>query len=115
MTKRPHILGLFLKKIIFGENGRALRTLDDFYSESMFRDLLFHEQEHTFNLMQIEKLLYLTGLDFCGFNLQPYRENLAMNEARLIDDFYDLKFWHRVEKKFPDLFIGMYQSYCQKI
>ena len=42
-------------------------NIGDFYSLSMFRDLIFHEQEHRFTLPKLASYLNDLGLKFCGF------------------------------------------------
>ena len=36
------------------------KNIKDFFSRSMFRDLLFHEQEHTFDLLEVKQLRAVT-------------------------------------------------------
>jgi hypothetical protein len=49
------------------ENHQLLSTVDDFFSLSTLRDLIFHVQEHRFTLPQIKNCLDELGLKFCGF------------------------------------------------
>ena len=80
---------------------------------SDFRDLVFHVQEHRFNLQQIKTSLDELGLKFCGFEVESidirFRE-LHGNEA----DIYDLELWHQFEERNPRAFAGMYKFWCQK-
>ena len=97
----------------YDENHRLLTTSSDFYSLSTLRDLIFHVQEHRFNLQQIKNCLNELGLKFCGFSNQGVVANFREingNEA----DIYDLQLWHRYEEKNPRTFAGMYQFWCQK-
>ncbi len=43
------------------EHHKRIRTIPDFYSLSMLRDLLFHVQEHRFTLPQIRNCLSVLG------------------------------------------------------
>ena len=95
------------------ENHQTLTTLNDFFSLSTLRDLIFHEQEHRFTLPQIKNCLNELGLKFCGFEnkdvISSFRE-LHGSET----DIYDLELWHQFEESKPQAFIGMYQFWCQK-
>tara|TARA_B100000900_G_C20521748_1_gene692482 strand:- start:1045 stop:1320 length:276 start_codon:yes stop_codon:yes gene_type:complete len=85
----------------------------DFYSYSALRDLIFHVQEHQFNLVLIKSYLDEVGLKFCGFEnkdaISTFREFYG-DKA----DIYNLSLWHKYEKIFPRTFAGMYQFWCQK-
>ena len=95
---------------------RDVMTWRDFYSMSGCRDLLFHVQEHRFTLPQIEGILEDLGLRFLGFEFQApapprtYR-NLFPEDAEMTA----LRRWDEMEAKDPNLFIAMYQFWCQKI
>lgn len=90
-----------------------IRYSSNFYSLSELRDLLFHIQEHRFDIPQINECLDKLGLKFCGFNkkaaVQKFRQ--SNNEPK---DLYDLYKWQRFEEANPDTFAGMYQFWCQK-
>ncbi|HIF49589.1 MAG TPA: class I SAM-dependent methyltransferase, partial [Cytophagales bacterium] len=45
---------------------RAILQSPDFYSMSSVRDLLFHTQEHTFDLQEIRRLIEGVGLEWVG-------------------------------------------------
>lgn len=87
---------------------------NDFFSTSECRDLLFHVQEHCFNLIQVENLLRVCELTFLGFEFFDesvkgvYR--LKMPES---DEFL-LQNWHKFELQNPNFFSGMYQFWAIK-
>lgn len=85
----------------------------DFYSLSECRDLLFHEQEHTFDLNQIQNYLQKLGLNFCGFEATA-----AIDAFQKVydgaNDVYNLNKWDQFEKQNPLCFSGMYQFWCQR-
>ena len=87
---------------------------NDFYSTSMFRDLLFHVQEHQFTLPEIKQSLSSLNLTFSGFEAPK-----ALAKFKLTyhdqDDLYNLEKWHDFELNNPSSFVGMYQFWCQKI
>ncbi len=87
----------------------------DFFSTSECRDLLFHVNEHEFDLMQIHAALAKFKLKFMGFELaneqvlQVYRRAFAQDP-----DGVDLAGWHQLEARYPELFTGMYQFWAQR-
>ena len=93
---------------------QGLSQLQDFYSTSDCRDLLFHVQEHRLSLGQVESFLDEVGLQFIGFQL----DLLVLNQyrARFADDprGTNLRNWARFEADNPDTFIGMYQFWVQR-
>ncbi len=92
-----------------------LVKMNDFYSLSECRDLIFHVQEHRFTLPQIESALNELGLRFLGFECdqswvmrqfnQQHPEEKAKNSLEL---------WHQFELQNPSAFLGMYQFWVQK-
>jgi len=93
----------------------GLKARSDFFSASMFRDLVMHVQEHQFTLPQIDTMLRRNGLKFLGFSsptahaaLLDMPPKMAQRRAR------DLTFWDRFERKNPEAFLGMYQFVCLK-
>ena len=85
----------------------------DFYSLSNFRDLIFHEQEHRFTLIQIWDCLRELGLKFCGFERYDalYKFKEMHNDP---NDIYDMRKWISFEESNPNVFAEMYQFWCQK-
>jgi len=95
------------------EKNNWLTHLQDFYSTSMFRDLLFHTQEKQFTLQEIKKSISDLGLTFCGF--EDFRIlDLFKKDNNSLYDLYNLDKWHLFETKNPHIFGGMYQFWCQK-
>ena len=100
----------FRQSIITSANKRhkQLIKIDDFFSLSMLRDLIFHEQEHRFTLPQIASCLNELGLKFCGFGNKDIRTKFKAFFGNLAD-VNDLMLWNEFEKNNPDHFIEMYQ------
>ena len=72
------------------EHHKLILNAIDFYSTSMFRDLLFHVQEHRFTIPRIRDYLDELGLFFCGFESAPIVESFTrINGAS--DALYDLQ------------------------
>ena len=95
------------------ENHQRLKKSSDFFSFSMFRDLIFHVQEHCFTIPKIKSCIDELGLKFCGFENEDVISNFRAfhgNEA----DIFDLERWHQLEDSHPSTFAGMYQFWCQK-
>lgn len=89
-------------------------AMRDFFSTSECRDLLFHVQEHRFNLLQLKEMLGALGLRLLGFQLPE--QVLAQYANRFPEDISktDLDNWHVYELENPYTFIGMYQFWVQK-
>ena len=93
---------------------KRLINIGDFFSLSMLRDLIFHQQEHRFTLPQLALCLDELGLKFCGFEKQDIRSKfMALFGERA--NINDLMLWHKFEENNPDSFIEMYQFWCQKL
>jgi 2-polyprenyl-3-methyl-5-hydroxy-6-metoxy-1,4-benzoquinol methylase len=84
----------------------------DFYSMSNCRDLLFHEQEHQFDLNEISTLLDNNKLSYIGMVAEAKTRHAMLQEFHEIKDSLDN--WNQIEQQNPDIFDGMYQFYCQK-
>ena len=103
----------FRKKII--DRGRDnVRFVQDFFSLSMFRDLLFHEQEHLFNIDSIRKQIDNLGLNFCGFETNRATTEKFKARFNSSESIYELSNWEQFERENPKVFLGMYQFWCQK-
>jgi hypothetical protein len=106
---------IFREKIIGSSvpSYQSITEITDFYSMSMFRDLLFHVQEHQFTLPKIEKSLYELGLSFCGFENRNVPEIIS-SDGFNEDKVFSLKYWDSFERDNPETFLSMYQFWCQK-
>ncbi len=91
-----------------------LRSLD-FYSLSNCRDLLFHVQEHQYDIPALQALLDEQRLDIIGFQFSgnaAAQHYLDLFPAEQLPG--PLRNWHTVEQRYPDTFAGMYQFWCQR-
>lgn len=88
--------------------------MQDFYSLSGCRDLLFHVCEHALTLPAIAAFLTENDLRFLGFDIEP--ETLAAYARRFPDDpaATDLEHWHAFELDHQDTFLEMYQFWVQR-
>ena len=88
--------------------------LNDFFSISGCRDLLFHVQEHCLTIPEIAAFLEETGLHFIGFDLDAsvlsaYWQRFPQDRAAI-----HLENWTAFEADHPDTFMEMYQFWVQK-
>ena len=81
-------------------------------------DLLFHPMEATFTLLQLHEMLEDVGLEVIGvfFNgAAPDRHartifrDVHENDPRMLD----LRNWHQLEQRLPQLFGRMHVVYCR--
>ena len=93
---------------------RAILQSPDFYSMSSVRDLLFHTQEHTFDLQEIRRMIESADLEWIGIVPPPGAQQLAEKILRLPPANLTLNDWHTLEQIEPALFAGMYQFYVRK-
>jgi len=84
----------------------------DFYSQSCFRDLVMHVQEHRFTIPRIAEALDRLDLRFLGFEVT--RDVQTAFRARFPDpaQALDLECWDQFETEHPDTFISMYTIVC---
>jgi 2-polyprenyl-3-methyl-5-hydroxy-6-metoxy-1,4-benzoquinol methylase len=91
----------------------SIRRFRDYYILSECRDLLFHVQEHCYDLTDINNMLDSLNLSFTGFYqkqkilieyAKTYPEDI--NKNNLIN-------WSNFEKKHQDAFVEMYRFWCK--
>jgi SAM-dependent methyltransferase len=95
------------------EDFSFLSKSGEFYQMSMFCDLLFHVQEHRFNLLQISDMLEELSLRFDGFKLPLHVFNKFRDMHGARADLSDLEKWHSFEETHPVTFSNMYQFWCR--
>jgi SAM-dependent methyltransferase len=91
-----------------------LMGVGDYYHMSMYRDMVFHVQEHCFDIAELAGALKRLQLEFLNFILPPaavaqYRAAFPAGPAE-----GSLEGWHKFEQAQPDTFLGMYQFWCRK-
>ncbi len=94
---------------------QKLEGMFDYYNLSECRDLLFHVQEHQFDLLQVKEHLDMLGLEFLKFymdagTLAKYKKQNAQSDPGR----HDLEVWDRFEQTNPNTFMGMYTFWCRK-
>ena len=95
------------------EEYKLIKESTDFYSLSSLRDLLFHTQEHRFDINDIQINLKKLDLKFCGFQNREIINFYKEYHSNKFD-LYNLDKWAKFEAKNPRMFAGMYQFWCQK-
>jgi Tfp pilus assembly protein PilF/SAM-dependent methyltransferase len=89
-------------------------AFNDFYALSECRDLLFHVQEHRFDLPRIAEAMQVHRLQLLGFELDPARRRAFEAMFPNPDARRDFAAWDRFEAAHPDAFAGMYQFWLRK-
>lgn len=97
-----------------GAPARKVVGSKDFYSMSGCRDLLFHVQEHQFDLAEISAMLDELQLEFLGF--QVSQEVKQQFQCRFPGNgpLRSLPLWGQFEEENPDTFFNMYQFWVRK-
>ena len=114
----PEGMRPFRRSLLRGELGAESADLarsPDLYSLSGVRDLLFHVEEHRFDLEGVASALTRLGLRFIGFEHED--SGTALGYARAYPDDpaqTSLANWAAFEALRPDTFNGMYQFWCEK-
>ena len=110
---------LFRQAVLNESKDKVFRNIlqsSDFYNTSGCRDLLFHVNEHQFNLPQIKDLCKQNELEFLGFVLNPetkkgFKEYFGKQHRSA--DISNLDLWDEFEKDNPEVFGGMYQFFTK--
>ncbi|MGD0960533.1 MAG: class I SAM-dependent methyltransferase [Methylomonas sp.] len=116
-TAEPSVMRRLRQAVLAGEfeELKSLQQWRDFYNLSMFRDLVFHVNEHQYSIPLIERQLNELGLQFVCMRGLP-----APLQARYRADFPDdpqsgsLANWANFEERHPTAFISMYGLVLQK-
>jgi SAM-dependent methyltransferase len=95
----------------------SFMQLDDFFTVSTCRDLLFHVHEVQTTIPEIRAFLDDNGLKFIGFDFGVFdgQEHYRSLFARNGWSFGDLARWDTLERENPTLFAGMYVFWVQKV
>ena len=94
---------------------KKLEKIFDYYNLSECRDLLFHVQEHQFDLLQVKEYLDTLKLDFLKFYMDAGAlAKYKKQNAEVDPEGTNLEVWNRFERKTPNLFIAMYNFWCKK-
>jgi hypothetical protein len=97
-----------------GTPQQTITAASDFFSMSECRDLLFHVQEKSFTLPEIQNILMAEDLVFLGFETTAGVSQLYARKFPDDSAMSDLDRWHAVETDNPRIFFNMYQFWVQK-
>ena len=87
----------------------------DYYYLSECRDLLFHVQEHEYDLLEIRDMLKELNLKFLTFGLPPDIFKKYIERFPTDWRMRNLENWHKFEESYPDTFKEMYKFWCRKL
>lgn len=93
---------------------KPLTQTVDFYTTSACRDLIFHVQEHRFNLLELSQAIERLNLKLIG--LEVKEPGVLKNyHQEFPDDPYGLSLenWHQFEQAHPQTFLGMYHLWLE--
>lgn len=93
---------------------QAILESPDFYSLSACRDLLFHQQEHVYDVEDLPAWYGSTDLEWVGMIPPNGSAALAQQYFGLHADQLTPTQWAEIENDHPQLFAGMYQFYLRK-
>ena len=114
----PAGMRAFRLSLLRGELGPEFADLarsPDLHSLSGLRDLLFHVEEHHFDLEGIASALSRLRLRFVGFEHEDPGTALRYARAHPDDPAQtSLENWAAFEAAHPETFNGMYQFWCEK-
>jgi hypothetical protein len=90
---------------------KELTKFADFFSLSEFCDLVFHVQEHVYDLPEIESMLEKLSLKLHKFYIhsEDQQRYKAMFPGASMND---IKKWDMYEQAFPGTFAIMYRFWC---
>lgn len=93
---------------------KEIENFPEYYTVPECRDLLFHVQEHQYDIPELKESLEALGLQFVKFYLPA--DVLEAYVRRYPDDpeAVNLDYWDRWETARPDTFAGMYRFWCRK-
>ncbi len=82
----------------------------EFYTLPGARDLLFADDEPSFNLLEVQSLLQAAGLEFIGF------VDLDANARQRVQTLrpQDLAAWHGLDERHHTVFGDTYEIYCRR-
>jgi SAM-dependent methyltransferase len=102
--------------LINGPENFKFMALNDFFTVSECRDLLFHVHERQFTIPEIKAFIEQSGLNFIGFEFSPQEAHLHHHRvfAQAGWPANDLDRWDAYERANPEIFSGMYIFWVQK-
>jgi len=98
------------------DSGRfpRLAALRDLYGLNECRDLLFHVEEHRYDLPRVARMVEASGLQLVGLLVPPAVRRRFRARFPEAGSEVDLARWHAFEQEHPDTFSGMYLFWVRK-
>ncbi len=102
--------------LIDGPENFKFMALNDFFTVSECRDLLFHVHERQFTIPEIKGFIEANNLNFIGFEFSPQEAHLHHHRvfAQAGWRANDLDRWDEYERANPEIFSAMYIFWVQK-
>lgn len=117
LSDSPEDIRAFRKRVLEGAEPALAQLAEekDFADLHGCRDLLFHRQEHRFDLAEIAAALEELSLEFLGFDLAGPEIAQVYRAANPQDPgMTDLAAWQSFEEANPRVFRTMYNFWCRK-
>lgn len=93
---------------------KNISSFSDYYTLNMCRDMIFHVQEHNYDLAEIKLILASLDLAFLGLAVQNKTRADFMKEFPNDPSMTGLDNWSIFENTHPDTFRDMYHLWCRK-
>ena len=99
-----------------GHPARELTYYTDFYSKSGLKDLLFHERECDFNLVEIQEIMSDLSLEMIGMEMPNGNAgNKYLQMFPNDPNQANIESLSAFEARYPNLFVNMYVFWCKKL
>ena len=86
----------------------------DYYTMPTCRDLLFHVQEHNYDLNDLRQMMASLSLKFHGFSIRSKIFELYVSKFPEDKNANSFDNWSKFELQYPRTFGGMYMMWAQK-
>ncbi len=115
LAAAPRDMRAFRQRILSGQEPDLAKLTEslDFYTLSTVRDLLFHAQEHQYDVPALRALLEGCNLRVIGFQVPPGIRRRYLERHPDDPSLANLDHWHAFERDHPDTFAAMYQLWCE--
>jgi SAM-dependent methyltransferase len=102
--------------LLGGKENFQFIELNDFFTISECRDLLFHVHEQQFTIPEIKEFIARNDLNFVGFEFSPQQAHVHHHRVFAENGWLqnDLDRWDAYERADPRVFAGMYIFWVQK-
>jgi 2-polyprenyl-3-methyl-5-hydroxy-6-metoxy-1,4-benzoquinol methylase len=110
----PSDIRRFRQDVLASPHAR-ISELNDYFTMSECRDLLFHVHEKRLTIPEIRSFITAHGLTFIGFEFEPAAQQQYRAEfAHAGWSTSDIDRWQEIESQHPETFSNMYRLWVQK-